>query len=616
MKKNGRKFRFRIGQKLACSCMLLCLLIGGILSAEYYKYSKSALDEQIEQYISDMVQQTGYNIQTVMDDVQSVIFDIQKDEAVQAYLTARAENQPADGYENYVMKRAMTDAVYQYILYNDNIEQVLIVPESGILEAVSKVSRGYIRDTTIKKPIYEAGGSPVWFGADRGKDYVTVGVQINSVQNMKALGYLVMQVPVRKFTEIFEGLTFVKNGSIFIMNQDGNIILGDGPQFADAKLKNVYSDMIHLSQGKKNFQVFSNGGNKNYVTHTMMGYKNWHLMAVIPSISYTETISGLKGGFLIIFVIMAAVAAVMTMLIATYFTRPIKKLVDAMQKFGDGDFNVMCTVSSSDEIGLLSRTFNMMVYNINELIEKVYSETMLKQEAELKSLRMQINPHFLYNTLETINWMAREKGVPEVGRMARALGDMMHYTINGTDFTTVKDEIDNIKNYFMIQQTRYEDRIQFLTQVPEELYSYRIPRLILQPLIENSIIHGVEDMDQGGRIEVRGFLKDNCLHLHVIDNGKGVSQEKIRELLSRESTIPGEGRTSIGARNVNYRLKLYYGEQRGLEIQSIQGVGTEMAIAIPLKDAIGDLKPFDESSNAHSSADTEGGKTHSSAPSL
>jgi len=217
----------------------------------------------------------------------------------------------------------------------------------------------------------------------------------------------------------------------------------------------------------------------------------------------------------------------------------------------------------------------MMVYNINDLIDKVYTETMLKQEAELKSLRMQINPHFLYNTLDTINWLSREKGVPEVGAMAKSLGDMMYYTINGSDFTNVEDEIKNINNYLMIQRKRYEERIVFTVDIPEELYPYKLPKLILQPLIENAIIHGLENKMKGGLVSIWGRINNKMLMLSVSDNGIGMSQEKVKSILLKDS------QESIGVRNVNQRLQLYYGEQRGLEVQSIINVGTQVTISIP-----------------------------------
>lgn len=572
MKKKRRKFQFKISQKLAVACMGLCIAVITILTVQYYSYSRKLMENQTQQYITDMLIQTGYNLDLLMEDVETLIFNIQKEPNVQNYLSQLKKNRN-NTYAQYLAKDDLRNTIYKYILFDDNIQSVILVPENGVAETISKTLKDYPVDRNQKNKIYDAGGSAVWMGVNSSERYITVAAQINSIKTMKPLGYLMVQVSERKFSKVLNGLGFVKDGKIFIVNQDGIIVSGNNLELLNTRLNDTYREVIAQTSARI-FDVVQND-QEEYVTYQTLANRSWNLMAVIPVISYQNIFIELKQYFALVFGIAILVSAGVSILYTLSFSGPIKKLLKTMQDFGNGNFNVISSVTSSDEIGLLSQNFNMMVYNINDLIDKVYTETMLKQEAELKSLRMQINPHFLYNTLDTINWLSREKGVPEVGAMAKSLGDMMYYTINGSDFTNVEDEIKNINNYLMIQRKRYEERIVFTVDIPEELYPYKLPKLILQPLIENAIIHGLENKMKGGLVSIWGRINNKMLMLSVSDNGIGMSQEKVKSILLKDS------QESIGVRNVNQRLQLYYGEQRGLEIQSIINVGTQVTISIP-----------------------------------
>lgn len=572
MKKKRRNFQFKISQKLAAACMGLCIAVITILTVQYYSYSRKLIENQTQQYITDMLIQTGYNLDLLMEDVETLIFDIQKEPNVQNYLSQLKKNRN-NTYAEYLAKDDLRNTIYKYILFDDNIQSVILVPENGAAETISKTLKEYPVDRNQKNKIYDAGGSAVWMGVNSSERYITVAAQINSIKTMKPLGYLMVQVSERKFSEVLNGLGFVKDGKIFIVNQDGIIVSGNNLELLNTRLNDTYREVIAQTSARI-FDVVQND-QEEYVTYQTLANRSWNLMAVIPVISYQNIFVELKQYFALVFGIAILVSAGVSILYTLSFSGPIRKLLKTMQDFGNGNFNVISSVTSSDEIGLLSQNFNMMVYNINDLIDKVYTETMLKQEAELKSLRMQINPHFLYNTLDTINWLSREKGVPEVGAMAKSLGDMMYYTINGSDFTNVEDEIKNINNYLMIQRKRYEERIVFTVDIPDELYPYKLPKLILQPLIENAIIHGLENKMKGGLVSIWGRINNKMLMLSVSDNGIGMSQEKVKSILLKDS------HESIGVRNVNQRLQLYYGEQRGLEIQSIINVGTQVTISIP-----------------------------------
>jgi two-component system sensor histidine kinase YesM len=226
-----------------------------------------------------------------------------------------------------------------------------------------------------------------------------------------------------------------------------------------------------------------------------------------------------------------------------------------------------------------------MVAQVQKLIQEVYQEQYLTQKAELKSLRMQINPHFLYNTLESINWMARIKGAPEIGDMVKALGDLMRVSISGEDFIPVGEEVGNVVNYLKIQNFRYGDRFEIRIHIEPDIEKILVPKLILQPIVENAIVHGLEEKVGNGRIEITGVLEEGNIVITVADNGVGMEEEKAAVILDDggEEAAHSDNHTHIGLKNVDRRIKLYYGQQYGLSVASVPGSGTTVRAVLPME---------------------------------
>ena len=254
-----------------------------------------------------------------------------------------------------------------------------------------------------------------------------------------------------------------------------------------------------------------------------------------------------------------------------------------MQQVQNGNFDIRNDYHSKDEVGILSDNFNAMIENTNELIQTIYQKELLKQEAELRFLKFQINPHFLYNTLETINWISRIHGVPEAGKIAKALGDLMREGLRDDDFVPIKDEIRNIENYLLIQQYRYGEKIKVTINIDPNITEVRTPKFILQPIIENALVHGLDSKIDGGNIRIFGGYDGEDILLTVEDDGVGMPEEVRRNLLNenlRKANDNGK-HTHIGILNVHKRIRLYFGSNYGLSIHSEEGVGTVVTIRIP-----------------------------------
>lgn len=270
---------------------------------------------------------------------------------------------------------------------------------------------------------------------------------------------------------------------------------------------------------------------------------------------------------------------------------PIKKLHDVTTTIAGHDLEVLVTAENADEITELGMSFNIMVGKIKELLAAKLEEHENLKKAELRVLQAQINPHFLYNTLDAIIWMAEAKRSDQVVELVRVLSRFFRITLSkGKDWITVGDEIEHIESYLAIQKMRYRDILDYRIDMPDDLRDGQMLKLTLQPLVENALYHGIKNKRNGGMIIVRGRrLAGDLLQIQIEDNGIGMMQEQMaqtRALLATPSDNAVIGETGYGINNVNQRIKLYYGQQYGLAIESEYRRGTCVSLVIPLQQAV------------------------------
>ncbi len=263
-------------------------------------------------------------------------------------------------------------------------------------------------------------------------------------------------------------------------------------------------------------------------------------------------------------------------------TRPIRRLSEVTDQVAKGDFNVRYDVRSSAEISMLSDSLNMMIDKINDLLGQVTKEQTRLRKAEFELLQAQINPHFLYNTLDAIVWLAEAGEQKKVVSMVGSLSEFFRTSLNqGKDIISIREELQHVRSYLEIQQVRYQDILQYEIHVPEELYCYTIPKITIQPLVENALYHGIKNKRGPGRIEVSGRMERDFFVLQIKDNGIGIREERLRQVRDgMQNKVPTEN-DIYGLYNVNERIRLNFGENYGISIDSIHGEGTVVKIILP-----------------------------------
>lgn len=271
--------------------------------------------------------------------------------------------------------------------------------------------------------------------------------------------------------------------------------------------------------------------------------------------------------------------------ISASITEPIQRLCEVTRLAGRGDFTVRAQERVDDELAVLGSSFNQMVERIGNLVEDIRVEQLNLRATELKLLQAQINPHFLYNTLDAIIWLAESGQTEQVVMMVSSLSDFFRTTLSkGRDYITVQEEEAHIRSYLEIQQFRYRDILEYEIQIPEELYSYRILKLTLQPLVENALYHGIKNKRGLGHILVTGEVLGGHLMFRVFDDGMGMKPErleKVRRIICGELTEE-DNPSGFGLFNVDQRLRLNYGPEYGLIIDSEYGEWTEVLVTIPI----------------------------------
>jgi len=331
--------------------------------------------------------------------------------------------------------------------------------------------------------------------------------------------------------------------------------------------------------------AFQDGG-RHYLVSVSIP-TGWRVVSVSHDSDLVTGWGYVQVTYAVIGLVMFVVLGFITNFISQGITRPVHQLQEIMRSVETGEFKVAGELKATDEIRELAREYDIMVSRIRDLMNANAREQELKRKSDLRALQAQIDPHFLYNTLDSIVWMAEMDKSPEVVKMTSALSRLFRTSISrGRELIRLRDELDHVRNYLTIQKMRYEDKFHYNIAVDDSLLDLTVLKIILQPLVENAIYHGVRGASYTGLIEIGGALEDDLLRLWVRDNGVGMDVAELEALLRHLSLPVGESadsnRQGLGVRNVHERIRLYFGPDYGLEIQSEPEKGTTIHCRLPL----------------------------------
>lgn len=314
----------------------------------------------------------------------------------------------------------------------------------------------------------------------------------------------------------------------------------------------------------------------------MLKNHNWYL---INRIGIRELTSGIR--LLLSAIILAGILCILLSVaiirkIVKWITRPLEELAETAGQFRKENLKVRCPVTTKDEIGELAGVFNEMLQRIEYQMENIRQVQKEKRKYELALIQAQIKPHFLYNTLDLIYIFCQMKNTQGAAKVTKAMADYYRTSLSsGREIINIGEEVKNISSYLLIQKERYSNKIDFQIEVDPSIYHYAIPKMTLQPLVENAIYHGLKTRKEKGNIYVKGWSENELIHLLIEDDGVGMSEEKIKEVMENEDDMK---KGHFGLSSVHRRIQIYYGAEYGIRIESKEQVGTKILIRLPQKE--------------------------------
>lgn len=561
----------------------------GLLSIlAYYEYAKS-IENQVGEYIPKLLKQANHNIENNLDELENLPELIYSSSDVMAVLRDDTlKNQSQSQQDKFVVESFLTNT------YLDNSNEILgafllsknrsfvstRIPYNGFNLENSSLPYGEEHALGETMEILLPNQASLKFEGN--PPYLLVMKQITDFDNRKSLGTIFLAVKLSFVEKILSDLEEEDNATMWVMNEDGKVIFHTNP----LKIGSIFTELKEYPLVNGSFQTMEQSEN-TLISINRSPIHNWILVHSIPLKYLTKDTDVVKNVTVFAFLILVLITTAISFFLAWSVTKPIKKLGHIMQEVEEGNLNVSIPIQSRDEVGILAHSFDSMITKIRELIRKNYSIELRQKDAELYALQSQINPHFMYNTLQTISMAVEEGESKTVVEMVTILGRMLRYSLSNKDrLVPLSNEISHIEDFLKIQKFRFEERLSFDIQVQPDREIYYTPKFILQPIVENSIKYGLEKR-KGLRIEILvqeliTELGNHDLLFVIRDNGPGINKDRLEEINLDLHTDPmGERESGFGILNVHSRVKMMFGSNYELKITSMEEKGTEVTIQIP-----------------------------------
>lgn len=575
----GLNFRLILSFTLISLVPLLAL---GFFS--YYK-SSNTVQDTARKYSMDMISEISINMFLRFKNIDDISKVLLNSTEVKEIL---AENDPMMKESQYQDQAKMGSILKSITFSNDYITSIYILPEQNRqIFAVGDVTGNYginyltdeYKDTYKKSGLYQETVTEYnnykWWPIQNilGKNVFVLTRKLYDVEK-GVLGVIVIHVSERILDDIYNRINHERQSTLYLLDQNGIILYHPDKSNIGNTMGNKQIQREIVKSEKGSFITFQDN-HKMFAVYNTFFVTGWKLMILTP---YDEIISQavmIRYATLTIIAMCLVFVIFLSFFMSRGILNPVHKLVQLMNKGATGDMGVRFDVQYQDEIGQLGNSFNKMMANIEQLMKMVEAEHKQKVEAEIKALEAHINPHFLYNTLASIYWTAMGEGNTKVGEMASSLSNYFRLGLNkGKEFTTVGKEVEHVKEYLRIQKMRYNHQFKFDVDVDRKVIGYSTIKLILQPLVENALVHGIEKKHGKGYIYVQVVGRDGRIVFRVMDNGLGIptlAEEGLQKIIDN----------GYGLKNVQQRLKLYFNEDYTICCTSIPEKETVFEITIP-----------------------------------
>lgn len=561
--------------------IVITLLVFSITSLNY---TESTVMENSIDYTTRLVRQLNRDMDSYIDYMENISYLVANGGDVTAYLFGK-QNQE----ENIQLYNRIITQFNTVVETREDISNIAVVTQEGryiinggedclneniLLQDVE----WYTRALEVDESILTA--SHVQHVIQNNYKWVVTlskGIVNPATGESEAVFFIDLNYKLLK--DLCENNSLANNSYVFIIDESGKIIYHPKQQLLYSGL--TEEKISEVLACESNYFVSREENASKLYTVATSEKTGWRIVGVADFSELMKNQKETQRLYLFTAAVILLAAILLATLLASSVTKPIKLLKDSMKEVEKGNFEkANVTLQQDNEIGSLGNSFNLMTDRIQQLMEQNTAVQEQKRRSELKALRSQINPHFLYNTLDSIIWMAEGEKNKEVVLMTAALARLLRQSIsNENERIPIAKEIEYTRSYLIIQQMRYKDKLEYEINVEPDIMGEAIINLILQPLVENAIYHGIKYKGSKGKILIKGWGEEDKILIQVCDNGIGMEQEALVNIIDKSREI--EGKNGVGIYNVHTRLLLYYGEAYGLQFESIPGEGTIVTVTIP-----------------------------------
>ncbi len=477
--------------------------------------------------------------------------------------------------------------LHSYYLYLPS-QHTVITTDTTYYENIAESDMDFVRKLRVNG--YLSGWyttKPVTYesirGADIDKKLISYVLPIYSDDAKTLVAVCALNISTSLFDNLYEDPVENVDNSTYVFDANGMIVDSDTKldELTAEQQKQLFQNCTEETPDK-NVEILI-GNQKYYAVYSNSNFTGWKCVTLFNKNDITKQLTQTRVLMLIMLSVSVMLIFLISMMLARLFFTPLKKLTKAMEAVQSGNFKMHINDKRRDEYQLIYSGFNRMTDDLDQLVKNLGTEQLLNRESKIKLLQEQINPHFLYNTLDSIYSIARIQNVPEISSMVMALSKFFRASLSeGKDIVTLQESIELVESYLTVQNIRFKGKVGFEVQAPKELLDCLVPKLLLQPFIENSVHHGIEKIKEKGSLTVKAEKRENSLLLIISDNGIGITAEKLAQIKEsiQNNSINEDGNFAI--KNLNTQIKLRFGEEYGVTIDSTEGKGTRVMITLPV----------------------------------
>lgn len=585
--KPHRFFRSRsIHNNIAISFSLLILCTTIVLSYTSYRLSSAAVMGTSVAYTSQLIEQVKLNIENYISNMESIAALVLTSSDLERYVKGSSSGQEGKVKDKQLASQYLRSVVQS----RTDISSIVYASSEGItvsdrLDTVLKplpelMAQEWYQQALNQTGVVVSSSHVQHLFQDEYRWVVSISRKLSdsfSEMEVDRQGVLLVDLNYSVINNLCKQIELGKRGYVFIVDPSGSLVYHPQQQLIYSQLK---FEQLETVLGIKSGSVTVNTGNEQKLYTVDTTSFGWKIVGVTYPDDLVANKQQMQGTAALWGAVSLINAMAISVLLSYALTKPLKNLEINMKKAERGEFDIRVEIESTNEIGKLARTFNLMIMKIKELMSQIVMEQEMKRVSELKALQAQIKPHFLYNTLDSIIWMAETGKMEEVVEMTSSLSKLLRSTIGeGEELIPIARELEHILHYLTIQNMRYRHKFTYSIEVDEDILECSILKLVLQPLVENAIYHGIKHNPEQGHILIRGKREQNDITIQVIDNGVGMNPEQMNKLLLQKADYRiGSG---VGVANVNHRIQLYFGDHYGLSFTSEMEEGTTVTLRIP-----------------------------------